>query len=95
MTYKKQTQTEGKAAVDLLRLVSRCGFSEKASPIPTEGLHQLEVIGERLVVDVRMTMQGQWPDTRELLMAHPLGGPPRFPWAVTMLLSWGGIFRRL
>lgn len=60
-----------------------------------EGLYQVEVKGERLVVDVKMTMQGQWPEKRELLMAHPLSGPPRFPWTVTELLEWGGTFKKI
>lgn len=60
-----------------------------------EGLYQLELKDERLVAEVRMTMQGQWPEKREVLMAHPLSGPPRFPWTVEELLAWGCKFRLL
>lgn len=71
-------------------IVSSAGLGHVA-----EGINQLEVKGERLVVDVRMTMLGQWPEKREILMAHPLSGPPRFPWTVGELLEWGGVFKRV
>lgn len=68
----------------------------ETKPIPpSEGLHQLCVCGERLVADVRMTLQDQWPEKREVLMAHPLSGSPRFPWPVTEFLERGGIFSPL
>lgn len=60
-----------------------------------EGIYQVEVLNERLVVDVRMTMTAKWPSTSEALMVHPLSGPPRFPWTVRELTEWGARFTPL
>lgn len=57
-----------------------------------EGTYQIYLCGERYVAQVRMTMQGQWPEQREVLMAHFLSGPPRFPYSVSEILEWGATF---
>jgi len=61
----------------------------------SEGIYQLDFEGTRMVVEVRMTMQGRWPDTRESLMVFPLSGPPRFPWKVSELREWGCTLKQL
>lgn len=62
---------------------------------PSEGLHQLWTGTERYVVDVRDTMQDQWPCTREVRMAFFLSGPTRFPWSVRELLDMGATFKAI
>lgn len=60
-----------------------------------EGLYQCHVAGERLVVEVLKTLDGQWPCMRERLMAFPLSGPPRFPYRVQELVEMKATFERL
>lgn len=55
----------------------------------------MEAAGERFVVDVRDTMQGQYPCTVEVRMAFFLSGPRRFPWSVRELLDMGATFKGL
>lgn len=52
----------------------------------------MDVANDRYVVDVKMTMLGQWPSTREALRVFFLSGPPRMPWSVPELLSHGAKF---
>lgn len=60
------------------------------------GVYQLEYKGQREVVEVHMTMQGQGrSNLPDKLMAHPISGPPRFPWSISELLEGGATLTRL
>lgn len=53
-----------------------------------EGLYQV-IYGDRYVVQVLKTLQGQFPCTKEILMAHFMSGAPRFPMPVQALITAG------
>ena len=54
-----------------------------------EGSYNLSLQGHTQKVQVLSTMQGQWPCTKEILMAHFPPEAPRFPIAVSTLVGWG------
>jgi hypothetical protein len=70
-----------------------CEWCRKINVPLTPGIYQVFHKGERDVVEVKMTMQGQWPDTKALEMAHFLSGSPRFPTETIALSRAGATFK--